>query len=137
MYRGLAEKPFETSAKAFAAITLPSILLWLNNKDDPRWKDIPRWQKDTMWIVMTKDHIYRIPKAHSAGILFGSIPERMLEAWSEENPKAFKDLEASILSNFIPVPMPTTPAPVVEQFANRSTFTDQPLIPSDVEGLLP
>jgi len=137
MYRGLAEKPFETAAKAFAAITLPSILLWLNNKDDPRWKDIPRWQKDTMWIVMTKDHIYRIPKAHSAGILFGSIPERMLEAWSEENPKAFKDLEASILSNFIPVPMPTTPAPVVEQFANRSTFTDQPLIPSDMEGLLP
>jgi hypothetical protein len=56
-----------------AAITLPSILLYLSNREDPRWQEIPRWQKDLFWIVFTDDHIYRIPKPHSAGIMFGSV----------------------------------------------------------------
>jgi hypothetical protein len=91
--------------------------------NDPRWKEIPRWQKDLSWIVFTDEHIYRIPKAHSAGIIFGSLPERMLEAYESDNPGALKDLEKSILSTFVPNMIPTIAAPIVDQFANRSLFT--------------
>jgi hypothetical protein len=57
--RAFAEKPVGTTTKMMAAITLPSVLLYLSNRDDPRWQEIPRWQKDLFWIVFTEDHIYR------------------------------------------------------------------------------
>jgi hypothetical protein len=135
--RAFAENPVGTTTRMMAAITLPSILLYLSNRNDPRWKEIPRWQKDLSWIVFTDEHIYRIPKAHSAGIIFGSLPERMLEAFESDNPGALKDLEKSILSTFVPNMIPTFAAPVVDQFANRSLFTGAPLIPAAQEKMLP
>ena len=135
--RAFAEKPVGTTTKMMAAITLPSILLYLSNRDDPRWQEIPRWQKDLFWIVFTDDHIYRIPKPHSAGIMFGSIPERMMEAYESDHPGAMKDLEKSFISAFFPNMIPTVAAPIVDQFANRSLFTGAPLIPAAQEKLLP
>lgn len=135
--RAFAEKPVGTTTKMMAAITLPSVLLYLSNRDDPRWQEIPRWQKDLFWIVFTKDHIYRIPKPHSAGIMFGSIPERMMEAYESDHPGAMKDLEKSFISAFFPNMIPTVAAPIVDQFANRSLFTGAPLIPATQEKLLP
>lgn len=135
--RGFHENPVGTSAKMLAAITLPSILLYLSQKDDPRYKEIPQWQKDMSWIVLTDDHIYRIPKPHEAGVMFGSLPERMMAAFEKDNPKAFKDFEHTILNSFLPNPIPTVASPIVEQFANRSMFTGAPLIPRDMEKLLP
>src|SRR5574343_598273 len=135
--RAFAENPVGVTTKMMAAITLPSILLYLNNREDPRWQEIPRWQKDLFWIVFTDDHIYRIPKPHSAGIMFGSLPERMLEAYESDHPGAMKDLEKSILSTFIPNMIPTVAAPIVDQFANRSLFTGAPLIPAAQEKMLP
>ena len=135
--RAFAENPVGVTTKMMAAITLPSILLYLNNREDPRWQEIPRWQKDLFWIVFTNDHIYRIPKPHSAGIMFGSLPERMLEAYESDHPGAMKDLEKSILSTFIPNMIPTVAAPIVDQFANRSLFTGAPLIPAAQEKMLP
>jgi hypothetical protein len=135
--RAFAEKPVGTTTKMMAAITLPSVLLYLSNRDDPRWQEIPRWQKDLFWIVFTEDHIYRIPKPHSAGIMFGSIPERMMEAYESDHPGAMKDLEKSFISAFFPNMIPTVAAPIVDQFANRSLFTGAPLIPATQEKLLP
>lgn len=135
--RAFAENPVGVTTKMMAAITLPSILLYLNNREDPRWQEIPRWQKDLFWIVFTDDHIYRIPKPHSAGIMFGSLPERMLEAYESDHPGAMKDLEKSLLSTFIPNMIPTVAAPIVDQFANRSLFTGAPLIPAAQEKMLP
>ena len=131
------ERPVESMLKAGAAITLPSVLLWLANKDDPRWKDIPRWQKDVFWIVMTKDTVYRIPKPFELGVIFGSLPERALEAFWAENPKAFDDLSDTLYQAFAPAYIPTFAVPVVEQFANRSTFTGAPIVPAKAEKLLP
>ena len=135
--RAFAENPVGVTTKMMTAITLPSILLYLSNREDPRWQEIPRWQKDLFWIVFTDDHIYRIPKPHSAGIMFGSLPERMLEAYESDHPGAMKDLEKSILSTFIPNMIPTVAAPIVDQFANRSLFTGAPLIPAAQEKMLP
>ena len=135
--RSFAEKPLGTSVKMMTAITLPSIMLYLAQRDDPRWKEIPQWQKDLSWIILTDDHIYRIPKPHSAGIIFGSLPERMLGAFERDNPQAMKDLEKSFISSFFPNLIPTFAAPVVEQFANRSMFTGSPLVPAAAEKLLP
>lgn len=135
--RGFKDNPVGMTTKVTASITLPSVLLWWANKDDPRWQEIPRWQKDLFWIVMTKDHIYRIPKPFEVGVIFGSLPERTLEAYFSENPKAFKEFEKTLLEGVTPNYLPTFATPVIEHFANRSTFTGSSIVPAHLEGILP
>lgn len=135
--RVFKDRPVETTVKVLAGVTLPSVLLWVVNHDDPRWKEIPQWQKDVFWIVMTDDAIHRLPKPQELGLLFGTIPERILEAYFTENPDAFKEFRQSVLEGMVPNYLPTFAQPIIEHFANRSTFTGNPIVPSDIEGLLP
>jgi hypothetical protein len=48
--RQIRDHPFSTGLKVVAGITLPSVLLWWHNHDDPRWQQIPDWQRDLFWI---------------------------------------------------------------------------------------
>lgn len=137
MFRAMKENPQGTFAKAFAGITLPSLYLWWANHDDPRWKDIPNWQRDLYWIVFTKDHVFRIPKPFELGVLFGSMPERALDAYVDGKPDAFKDFAKTMTNVFGFNVVPTVTLPAVEHMANYSWFTDRPLIPSSMEKILP
>lgn len=135
--RAFKEHPTETTFKTLAAVTLPSIILWAVNHDDPRWKEIPQWQKDMFWIVFTDNAVFRIPKPFELGVIFGSLPERVLEAYFTENPEAFKEFQRSVIEGMTPNYMPTWSIPIIEQFANKSTFTGNPIVPQHLEGLLP
>lgn len=135
--RQFAGRPTNTLLKVAGGITLPSVLLWWANHDDPRWEEIPHWQKDMFWLVMTKDHVYRIPKPFELGVVFGSGVERILDSTIGKNPDAFDDLGKSIMNVISPNYIPTAVQPLYEQYANRSTFSDRTLIPSDQEKHLP
>lgn len=135
--RAFQERPLATTARVAAFITAPSVMLWAANHDDPRWKEIPQWQKDMFWIVMTKDTVYRIPKPFELGVLFGSLPERALDAYFGENPRAFKDFQQTVFEGVMPNYIPTAVQPLIEHWANKSTFTGNPIVPFDVEGELP
>lgn len=145
--RAFIDRPAQTALKLAVSVTTPSVLLWFANKDDDwidpqgkhhnRWDETPRWQKDLFWIILTKEHIYRIPKPAELGIIFGSLPERVLEAYKGTNPKAFSDLGSSLGQALTPSYIPSFMIPIVEQFANRSTFTGNPIVPHGMEGILP
>ena len=135
--RAFADNPVGTAAKLGGSITIPSVLLWWANRDDPRYAELPQWQKDLFWIVMTKDASYRIPKPFEAGIVFGSVPERLLDKYVADNPDAMRNLTQTILDAFTPTLVPTFAAPMVEQFSNKSLFTGNPIIPSRMEKLMP
>lgn len=135
--RAFGENPVGTTAKIGASVTLPSILLWWANHDDERYKELPQWQKDLFWIVLTKDHVFRLPKPFEVGIIFGTLPERAMDAYFTENPAAFRDFEKAMLDAFLPNLTPQIAQPIIEQFSNRSLFTGAPVVPHDVEKLLP
>jgi len=139
--REVKARPLSFTMKAIAGITVPSVALWLANKDDERWESIPRWEKDMFWIVMTKDHIYRIPKPFEIGVLFGSLPERALEAFAADNPNAMKDFGKSVWGaltpNIISTWTPTAITPFLEAATNRSFFQDAPIVPAYLEKELP
>lgn len=135
--RGAIDHPARVTAKAFASITLPSVLLWWANHDDPRWKEIPQWQKDFFWIVMTDDHIYRVPKPFEVGLVFGTVPERVLDWVAANDPHALDGLTRTIVAQFGLDVIPTAAVPPLEQWANRSKFTGGSLIPAWAEGALP
>jgi hypothetical protein len=137
MFREIKNNPEGVLAKGFVSITIPSLLLWWANHDDPRYKNIPRWQKDLFHIVLTDKHIYRLPKTFELGLIFGTVPERLMDAFFTDNPDAIKDLDKSMMHAFAPNLIPTFIAPVIEQEANRSLFTGNPIVPTRLEELLP
>lgn len=164
--RAVGENPKEVTAKALAYITAPSVLLWMANKDDERYKEVPRWEKDMFWIIPTdnwqdagpneaeglpeymvrtvngkqqvnKGAIYRIPKPMELGVVFGSLPERVLEAYFSDNPKAYKDFEDTLLKSVTPSVIPDAVSPAIEQYFNKSFFTGNDIVPHHLKDIMP
>jgi hypothetical protein len=135
--RAVKENPGQMAKRAGMAITVPSILLWWANKDDPRYKNLPRWERDLFWHIMTDETVYRIPKPMELGILFGSVPERLLETYLTDNPRAMKNFEDTLWSAVAPSIVPDALTPPVEQFFNKSLFTGNPIVPHHLEKQLP
>ena len=137
MVRAFKDNPLQASWKAVASITVPSIALAIANHDDPRWKHIPQWEKDLFWIVMTDDHVWRIPKPFGLGILFGSVPERVVEYILDRDPDAFHGLLESLGRGMSPGMIPTGALPYIENWANKSLFFDRGIVPPGREDVLP
>lgn len=135
--RSVKEDPMGVTAKVAASIIAPSVALWYANHDDPRYKDVPAWQKDLFWLVMTKDHIFRIPKPYGPGVLFGSGIERFLDYAFDNTPNVMKHFAGDLMQTLVPGTVPTVAQPILEQWANKSLFTGNKIIPSSTEELLP
>ncbi|MBE0425779.1 MAG: hypothetical protein IBX72_03925 [Nitrospirae bacterium] len=137
MVRAFKENPVTSTFRAMAAITLPSIILTVINRRDERWKEIPQWQKDLFWIIMTEDHIWRIPKPFELGILFGTVPERITEYILDNDPRAFNGILKAIGQGASPGVIPTVAVPLLENWANKSFFLDRPIVSRGKEKLMP
>ena len=139
MARTFAEDPRGTTIKAFLYITLPSIMLWNINKDDPRYQELPQWEKDTFWIIPGKENMYKIPKPFEAGILFGTAFERMLQYMDDKkngrNGVGFKGFGERVIDSMTPSFMPTAIIPIYEAMSNYSLFRQRNIIPQSQEKL--
>lgn len=133
MVREFKEHPGQMMAKTFIGITAPSLLLWYLNKDDPRYQELPQWQKDIFWVIPGKDTLYKIPKPFELGILFGTVPERMLQFMYDKekgrNGPGFKGLGGSIMDNLLPSAIPTGLLPAIEWISNYSFFMGRNIVP--------
>ena len=139
--RAFRDHPVATTAKVAASITVPSILLFLHNRKDPDYWRLPQWQRDLFWVFSTgegKDKTWwRIPKPFEIGLIFGTGPERIMQAILENDDHAFDHLGESLKSVLLPNIVPTAALPIIETYANRSLFTDRAIIPAGREDLLP
>lgn len=145
--RNVATHPVSTTIKGVSAITLPSLLLYYLGRDDPKIREIPRWQKDLFWIVPNPDpegSPYRIPKTHLYGQVYGSIPERFLEYLDTKDPSAFDELGRTILESVVPVSgepegwiLPTGLKPIIENWGDRNFFLERSIVPESRKDLLP
>ena len=133
--RETIQHPGTVLPKAVAGITVPSVLLYLYNRNDPRWKEIPQWQKDLFWIIFTEKNIWRIPKPFELGLIFGSIPERILEYIDNQDSKAMNELWANILEMGTPGFIPTALQPIIENMTNYSFFLDRKVVPEGRENM--
>jgi hypothetical protein len=128
------------------------VVLALANMKDPRWKDIPDWQKNAFWIVMTDDHIWRIPKPFEVGQVFASIPERLAEWVVTKDPTQLESIMDAMGRNVSDATgmqpgKPLDPISVLSQIqaigpalevgANRNVFTGGPIVPRSQEGKPP
>ena len=91
----LKNNPLRTTARLGLYITTPSVLLWAANRGDPRYENLPWWEKDNAWIVLDHENKDRPPtkivKPFTAGVLAGGLPERVLTAYFDKHPEQFDD----------------------------------------------
>ena len=125
-------------------ITTPTILLWLKNKDSEVYKDLPQWQKDIFWIVITGEGtpdqtVWRIPKPFEIGWLFGTLPERLLDWMYQEDSSQFTTSALDFSKDFAKsfMPLPEFIRPFLEDMSNENFFFERPIVPYSMEKILP
>jgi len=136
--------PVRTVTRAMLGITLPSIGLWFINKDDERIQRLPQWQRDLFWCINLAritgnpdSSIITIPKPFELGMIYGSLPERILDYVYRDDPQAIEDLAKNIGTGILPIPFPTIALPFVETKANYSFFMNRPIIPRALQQVEP
>lgn len=144
------DRPLPTLAKAFAFITVPSVILWARHQQDKNdksvgpdnpqsWSEAHPWERDAFWEADIGGYSMRIPKPFFMGFLFSSVPERLLDLASGEDKdfsgleNMMKDLGEQAAPNF----MPNAITPLLEGVTNHSFFRDQKLVPDHLMEQLP
>lgn len=135
MARQFKADPAGSSVRALTSITLPSIVLYYINHNNPKYQELPQWQKDFFWIIPVGDTFYRIPKPFELGMIFGTLPERALEFVKTNDKKAFDEYGANLLEAGAPSMIPTALLPIIEAWANKSMFTNLPIVPQSEQRL--
>lgn len=144
--RTFVTHPVSATAKGIALITIPQLLLYLHNRQDPDYKEVPRWQKDLFFITKVPGtNVYaRIPKGFLYGQIFGSIPERFFEYLDTKDPSAFDRLLQSTYDALLPTQgdpssglLATGIKPIIENITNYSFFRQAPILPEGVKELEP
>ena len=136
------EHPMRSVIRGMAGLTLPTLLLYAVNRDNEKYKELPRWRRDLFWNIPTDGTplakmtpFMVIPKPFEWGIVYASFPERLFEWIDKRDPAAFD----SMLKNFgeaaLPGIVPTAAIPPIEAFANRSLFTGRPIVPMHLQRL--
>ncbi|WP_303805616.1 LPD38 domain-containing protein [Aeromonas rivipollensis] len=126
--RELRDNP-RAIAKRAGMITAASLALLAHNWDDERYEGLPDWDKDANWHFWLGDHHWRIPKPFEIGVLFGTIPERMVRALGDKDSGAQfgKAVARAIGDTFALNPTPQLVKPMVEAAFNYDSFRGGPI----------
>lgn len=144
MARNWRRDPAGYTLRAFLFITMPTVALYLMNRDDPRYWELPQWRRDLYWVWFSDDEVYFFPKPFELGVMFGTLPERILQWVMENDPEAFDEFAGRFIEATMPVDLfnpvdwlPDAFTPILEVYANRRIFGDSPVVPRSEQDLLP
>ncbi len=126
--RELRDNPREIAKRA-GIVTAMSLGLLATNWDDERYEELPDWDKDANWHFFIGEQHWRIPKPFEIGVLFGTIPERMVRAFGDKDTGAQfgKAVARAIGDTFALNPTPQIVKPFVEVAFNYDTFRGGPI----------
>ncbi len=138
IFRGVAHDPNKGAiAVKTGLVALASMALYLLNRDDKRYQDMPDWLRDSHWIFFVGDKTFKMPKVWEVGAI-GSLAERTLERTIEADPAGLgKDMARIIANVFSLNLMPQIIAPLAEQAANRNSFTGAKIETPGMENVQP
>jgi len=130
-------------ARAAAYITVPSVALYLSQRNDPDYQEIPEYVKAMNWVIVDHEHgpirypvgsgkhvrIWVIPRPHLLGFLYGYLPEKALSFIDKHDPHALDHTASQTVQALTPPWVPTFAAPIIEAWSNKSTFTGNSIVP--------
>ncbi len=136
-------KKKQTWALGASMITAPSIALWTINKDNEAYWDIPLWQRNIAWHIPkapghTGSPFYVMPKPFEIGLIFATVPERILDYAYRRDPEALMESLKGVVSTYGPgslLPLTTLARPLIENVADYSFFRDRPVNPEQYTNI--
>lgn len=146
LYKGALGRDSDDPAAARRAfwtksimLCMASMLLSLKNWDDERYEKLPDDQKDTYWHIFVGNEHFVIPKPFEVGVIAATIPERVVRAlMGQDSGRTLTDsMKRALLETFAFNPLPQAIKPIVEQFANKTFFSGQPIVNASIDGLIP
>jgi Large polyvalent protein associated domain 38 len=146
LLRSARSNPARFFLRAITGVTLPTIGAYLamqylaNEKQKETWMNTPQWMKETFFIVPipgTND-LARIPKPFDLAYGFSNPAEHMLDHIYNNDPQSFEEFAKNTAVGLLKIPyMLTGIAPLIENWANKSFFTEMPIVPQRDQDLLP
>lgn len=149
------DNPVKALTKSAMALSIPSMVLYAVNHDDPNYQKVSRKTKDAFFLIPKGDGTFiKIAKPQEQGTIFSDIPERLMQLFQEEDPNAFKDFADRLRTTFLPpgiqgaakkggitdrllgVVGDTILGPIADVAANKN-FADSPIVPGYLENLSP
>jgi hypothetical protein len=142
----MATENADVMKKAFASRALTmmgmSMLYWFMVSDDDEYKKLNKEERDNYWIVPAlsiNGKPFRFPIPFELGVVFKVLPERVLEtAFGNDTGKDLKEaLFRNAMSTLQFNPIPQAFVPIVENVANYSFFTGEPVVGRGMEDVAP
>jgi diguanylate cyclase (GGDEF)-like protein len=141
MFRAAKSNPRRFAAKAFGIITMPSLLEYYANMDDPDYWEQPQWKRDLFWLIKIGDSFAAIPKPFELGLVFGTLPVRILDSaiggpgGGHELRGFLEELVKGEVTGTIPTP--NAIQPLLENAVNYSFFLRRPIVPRSEQEIHP
>ncbi|MGZ0043389.1 LPD38 domain-containing protein [Paenibacillus ottowii] len=154
-FRVYKDNPAKATVKAVLALTVPSVLTYMWNHDDPNYQKLSNRVKDSFILIPKGDGTFiKIAKPQELGTLFSDLPERLLRKFQDDDPAAFRDFADRIRTTFTPPGIQgalkegsitdrllgmggeTILGPVSDLAANK-TFSGSPIVPGYLQNLSP
>jgi hypothetical protein len=141
--RQFKTNPYSTVGKSLAVVTLPTVGLWLINKDNPNYQKLDNRTKDNYFVIPNftdRDEngyaktFIKIPKAREYGAIFGSLFERILRTANKE-PDSFNGYGRTVATNFLPASS-TIVDPFIDLKTNKD-FAGRTIVPANMQNLSP
>lgn len=155
--RTFKDNPVKASVKAVLAMTVPTAALYAMNRDNPRYQELPENTKDNFFLIPTDggEKFIKIAKPRELGMLFSSLPERLMRQFADDDPEAWNEFAETMIKTFsLPgiegaltakggVPQKalgalrsTIGGPFVDIAMNQN-FAGSPIVPGHLERLSP
>jgi N12 class adenine-specific DNA methylase len=118
---------------------MASLALAFANAGNDDYDKLPDWDKDSYWHFWVKGQHFRIPKPFELGVVFATVPERIMRYAKglDSGAKTAGRIYANIRDQLAFDPLPQMVRPGVNVWANKDTFRDAPIEGMSDEGKLP
>lgn len=110
--QSLKTRPFRTSLQGVLYLTLPKLLEMALSWDDEDYWNRPQWERDAFFLIPIgksesgHTRFLRLPNVHLPGLIFATIPGRIVGGIRNKDKKALDGVMKQLLQETIPNPIP-------------------------------
>ncbi|QHT61689.1 hypothetical protein GXP70_18060 [Paenibacillus lycopersici] len=152
--RMFKDAPPQAIAKTALAVSLPAMISYAINHNDPDYQKVSKRTKDNFYLLPKGGTFFKIAKPKELGTVFADIPERLLQVFAHQDPDAFRDFADQVRTTFT-VPGvqgalksggitdrllgavgDTVGGPIADVAANQN-FAGAPIVPGYLQNLSP
>lgn len=118
-FREFKKHPVRTVTRGALFLTIPTLLLMMQNWDDEDYWELEQWERDLFWnIPKGNGEFIRIPIPFEYGLIFKTIPERIVTSMVRDDRKGFEEIFKTISGTMVPSVLPTAFVPFLEALTN-------------------